>query len=786
MSIVSSERVLRLKERISERALERKKYWEQGRQVPPGWLKKEVFALAYVKYSNLPHPVRFAKTLADVWLSSPVNIEPEEMIAGSCSLVQSIGYDYARGIIVKKDIPGELPDDELRAVRYFQENFNNYISEYGEIVSAEYLEKKNFQHPPFCLAAFGGGTSHLSFNFDFILKYGLIGIEKKIRTARKAYRGDQKKMDFLEAETILLDGISRLSSNYSHKALELSREEKNNKRRKELLQISDICSRVPWQPARNFYEALQSVWFIYLLDGFANGIKGEFGRFDQYMLPYYKKSVNAGEITAQEAQEMIDLLWVKINTEGAGRTITLQGPVAAGSDVLANLCLAGLTPDGDDACNELTEMCLSAVDRLALRIPNVSFRWSPKTPPEVWLSAVRILAKGRALPALYSDAVVVPALVKIGVTENDARDYTTGGCNNIHITGKSHFGCPDVDKFNVVKPLEWTLFNGHCLYHNEQEGLTTGEVNCYKDFSELLASYKQQLAHGIKWCAEACNILQEHRSYNFPHLYKSLFVDGCLEKGCVIDSGSAKYNGGMFWLIGFANAGDSLAALRKAVFEEKIISLTELCRVLKNNFLGCENLQAYLKNKCPKFGNNDPYADDLTAEIAAFCFAELKKIPAWRGGFYSGQVTTLFRNIELGRLLSATPDGRMAGEQLCSSIGPADGNDRNGATAMLNSALKIPQDEVPGGVILNMRFIKDEIQEHDKIQKLADLFKAYFLNGGQEVQVTVVNDQELRAAKVNPEKYADLYVKVGGYVARFIDLSAEEQDSIIRRTELNI
>lgn len=773
----TSERILRIKRRV-----------ENNEITKP--VKKDIFAFSYYKYRNELPLIQQAKALVNTWLLSPAVIESDELIAGGIYLDQMIKLDYrsrirpswAPVILNQKSdevmIEGvnwqELDadwevifDGDKKIIEYFKKIISNPISSYQEYIPLEYLESKGFRGIPTCLGTITAGTVHLTGDYSVLLSIGIDGIKKAIRESLVNHKGDSDKEEFLESLLVLCDGIINYARLYSRKARDLSVEEKDPNRKEELLKLSRICSKVPEYPAEDFYEAIQTIFFVQILEGLGGKNLDSPGRFDQYMYPYYRMTIDKSIMSNEEIQELIDAFWLKCDRFK-----------------IWNIALGGLTVQEGDACNELTQMCLSSIERLHTRMPNTSFRWSSKTPDSIFEYVAKILSTGTALPALYNDEVIVRALEKAGIPKEDALNYCMGGCNNIHISGKSNFGCPDADKFSVAKPLEWALFNGMCLYHNRREGLETGMPSEFKNFDDFLKAYKMQLIYALKWATNSCNILQEYRSKNLPRLYKSIFIHDCIERACSIDDHGARYNNGTFWLIGFANVADSLAAIKKAVFEEKILTMEELCKNLKNNFKDNERLRYYLLNKCPKFGNNDPYVDDIAIEVTGFCFQEFKKIAAWRGGHYLGQVAVMFRNIELGREFSATPDGRYAGSPLANSIGGQDGFDKEGVTALLNSVSKLPQIEAPCGTILNLRFIKNNLKNYKAIKSLSSLFKQYFLQGGQQLQVTVVNSEELRDAQVHPEKYRDLYIKVGGYVERFVNLSKEQQESILKRTEI--
>ncbi|MBM4079184.1 MAG: glycyl radical protein, partial [Planctomycetes bacterium] len=447
-----------------------------------------------------------------------------------------------------------------------------------------------------------------------------------------------------------------------------------------------------------------------------------------------------------------------------------------------NLCIGGQRPTGEDATNEVTYLCLSAAERLRLQKPNLSFRWHSGTPDSALKRALQVVRLGTGFPAIYNDESLVPALTAIGVTLEDARDYAMGGCSEVSVCAKSHYGNEDGD-ISITKPLEYALHNGFCVMHKCREGAETGDVATFKTFDDVLTAYKRQVEFCIALLARYCNLGQQARAEHAPRLVKTLLTDDCLERAQTIDEGGARYNGGQFFVIGLANAADSLAAIKKVVFEEKRLSLSDLVAILDRNFEGHEPLRQQLLNAVPKFGNDDPYVDSLMADIAAHCFTTIKQQRAWRGGVYGANVIVLERNIIFGKSLAATPDGRLAGSPVSDSIGPMQGADRQGPTATINSIGRIDQTLAPGGVILNLKFSPKALEGEDGLDKLAALLKRYFALKGQQVQITVVDKATLLAAQREPHNYRHLLVRVGGFSGRFVDFSDELQRQVIARTE---
>ena len=719
----------------------------------------DLFSYTYMNSVGESHEVRLARAIYARWAAMPAVIDDTDLIVGRMAGHSIGGFSFGGGITCDTGYADELtkehPDrkDEIEAiVQFWQDKTVSSHIHWSE--DEQYLSGQNVYW-----AGWGG---HTILDYTRILAIGTEGLRKHIRNAM-AVIADEKKPGFHKGLLIMCDAIDAFAGNYAETAQKRALEETNPKRKKELAEIAEICSKVPYHGASSFREALQTFWFIHLLDGTDSP-----GRFDQYMFPYFNRDIENGVITKDEAQSLIDHLWKRFN------------------DVRSwNVCISGLKPDGTDGTNDLTYMCLEATKRCQKVAPNLSLRLHKNSPDELWMKALEVIETGVGMPALYNDDVLIPAMMRYGITEEDARDYAMNGCSQIDIQGKSHMGLED-GEVNLLKCLQLALNNGFDPFPSfggagvgkQQIGPETGDT--FASFDDVMNAYKKQVEYATMRVCKAANIVQQAHAETSPNLFRSLFVDDCIKKGINFKAGGPRYNHGQILTQGIANTADSLAVIKKLVFEEKSVSMEELMEALQNNFPD-EKFRQKLINEVPKYGNDDDYVDSIAEEIVEHFYTELNKHHTWRGGTYGGGSIVFTRAVSFGRHVGATPDGRIAYTILADSVGPTRGLDRNGPTSMLKSVAKTPQVLAQSTYLLNMKFTPAVLR--DNKEKVMALLKTYFSEGGQQIQVNVVDKETLLKAKADPDSYRNLVVRVGGFSGYFTQLSHELQDDIIARTE---
>jgi formate C-acetyltransferase len=443
--------------------------------------------------------------------------------------------------------------------------------------------------------------------------------------------------------------------------------------------------------------------------------------------------------------------------------------------------LAGQTPEGDDASNDLTYLCLEVTRDLRLTHPAVALRVFSGTPRRLWRLAMQCIARGGGMPSLSNDDAVVPALIKSGVPLPDARDYGMGGCIEFQICGKSNHGGED-GQINLAKCLELALNNGRCAQTGEPLGIETGDPATFQSFGDVFDAYKRQVEAATAGIIEQCNVGQEIKSRQGTKLFRSLLVDDCIARGLDCEGGGARYGNGQILTMGTVVVADSLAAINTLVFEEKAITMSQLLQALRDNWRGHEALRQRILHEAPRFGNDDERVDGLARKVSEHFWSLLRQYRTYRGGRYTGLAVYFSRQLGYGLRTGPTPDGRFDGDVLEDSIGPWPGRDTRGPTAMFHSAARIAQDLAAGGAVLNLKLTKSCLGSEEDLEKTIDLIRTYFALGGQYVQVTVASAEELRAAMHEPEKWRHLIVRVGGYSAYFTTLDPKLQESIINRT----
>jgi formate C-acetyltransferase len=489
------------------------------------------------------------------------------------------------------------------------------------------------------------------------------------------------------------------------------------------------------------------------------------GRFDQFMFPFYRDDLAEGKITREFVRGLLEELWYKMEQVRAW-----------------SLVLAGQTPDGEDASNDLTYLCLEVTSDVRVTNPAVALRLSTGSSRRLWRVAMRCIARGGGMPALVNDDAVINALVTSGVPIQDARDYAMGGCIEFQISGKSNFGGED-GHINVAKCLELALNDGKCARTGEIMGARTGDPSAFGTFDDVFSAYKQQVEVVIDKIIIQCNVGQEIKSKQGAKVFRSLLIDDCIARGLDCDGGGARYGNGQILTNGIVVVADSLAAIKTLVFEEKSVSMSQLLQALKDNWQGHESLRQRILHRAPRYGNDDDRVDSIAREISEHIWSVLKQKRTYRGGHYTGLVVYFTRQLYFGRQTGATPDGRFDEDVLEDSMGPWPGRDIHGPTAMFKSASGIPQELAAGGVILNLKLPPSCLDNDEGIEKSIDLIRSYFALGGQQVQVTVADADDLRAAMQEPEKWRHLIVRVGGYSDYFVSLDPKLQSSIIQRTE---
>ena len=713
---------------------------------------------AYVASEGEPYRIRVARAQAASWTASNPQIGLDELIVGAERPPRAVSTFYPVGLRCNFEwaerIIEETGSPEYAArLRKMIEALRGTLCD--DRIEAECRKLGHPRRTPVYWAASFQG--HMVLDYAKLLRRGLDSLVMEARHWRKQHE-DQEKKDTLSAAIILGRGLQEFIGNYGTAAV-ITASGSRGARGEELREIVETCRRVTGKSARSFREALQLFWFAFVYDGSDNP-----GRLDQWLFPYYEADLRAGRLTRDEAEELVEAFWVKFSQARGW-----------------NIALGGQTAEGKDATNELTYLCLEVTERLRLPSPNVSVRFFSGTPLKLRERAVEVIGAGMGMPAIYNDEVIVPALTAQGIALEDARDYAFGGCTEIQIPGKSNLGGEDAN-LNLGKCLELALNDGLDPMTGEQLGPHTGDAREFGEFEDLYGAFVRQVEHATEAMIAVTNAAQRVRSECGAKLFRMLLTEACLERGLDPDGGGAVYGQGEVMTLGIAVCADSLAAIRRFVYDERSLTMGEVLAALAEDFEGQEALRRRLIRDAPKYGNDDDEADELAARVARDFWTLLKGYQTHRGGPYGGGVIVLGRNVAFGAQMGSTPDGRLAGRPVEDSIGPRAGMATRGASAALKSAAKIDQTLGPMGVLYNLTLTADMFTEATR-PKVRQLIEGYFAAGGQQVQVTVASREQLLAAQRDPESHRDLMVRVGGYSDYFVKLAPELQSDIIARAE---
>lgn len=593
------------------------------------------------------------------------------------------------------------------------------------------------------------------------------------------------KQEELKAIEIAADALISFSKRYSKGATFLAKKENDKIRKAELLEIARICNKVPRHAPDTFHEALQYYWFVHL------GVITELntwdsfnpGRLDQHLYPFYKQGLADGSLTEAKARELLQAFWIKFNNQPAPPKV---GVTAQESNTYTDFCLintGGLTETGENAVNELSFLILDVIEEMRLLQPSSMVQISKKTPDEFLLRALKIVKTGFGQPSIFNTDAIIQELTRQGKSIIDARNGGASGCVEAGAFGKESYILTGY--FNIPKVLEITLNNGYDPRTKKIIGLRTGDPTKFKSFNELLNAFQKQLNHFINIKIRGNRIIERLWATILPSPFMSLLIDDCVSKGIDYNAGGARYNSSYIQGVGMGSITDSLSALKNIVFDNKILSMEEFLKALKNNFKGCDELHDELLNSVPKYGNDDDRADDILRQVFEMYFEAIDGRPNTKGGEYRVNLLPTTCHIYFGSVIGALPDGRKAGVPLSEGISPVQGADRHGPTAVLKSAAKIDHLRT-GGTLLNQKFTPQVLESEASLKKLGHLIRSYFKMDGHHIQFNVVTADTLRKAQKNPEKYRDLIVRVAGYSDYFVDLGEDLQNEIIERSEQEI
>ena len=590
-----------------------------------------------------------------------------------------------------------------------------------------------------------------------------------------------EKREELHAMGIAAEAIITLATRHAEHARALAEEEPEPGRKAELLEMARICERVPAHAPRTFHEALQAYWFVHL------GVITELntwdsfnpGRLDQHLYPFYMREIEEGTLTRPRAEELLQCFWVKFNNQPAPPKVGVTEEASGTYTDFALINIGGLKADGSDAVNEVSYLMLDVVEQMQLIQPSACIQLSKRNPDRFLKRACRVIRTGLGQPSVFNSDVIVKEMLHDGKTMTDARLGGPSGCVTISAFGKE--SCTLTGYINWPKILELALHDGCDPRTGEQLGPSTGDPRTFETYQQLFDAYKTQLSHFIDLKVAGNNAIERLYASEMPAPYMSLLMDDCIARARDYHNGGSRYNPTYIQGVGMGTATDALAALKSGVFDHKTIAIERMLEAMRTDFDGQEPLRQTLANKMPRYGNDDPAADDVAEEVFNAYYDVLDGRPNTKGGHYRVNLLPTTVHIYFGAVVGALPNGRKAGVALSEGISPTQGADTAGPTAVLKSAARIDHART-GGTLLNMR-VSPQLLEGEGIDRLADLVRSYFNLDGHHIQFNVIDADVLRKAQERPEEHRDLIVRVAGYSDYFVDIGTELQEEIISRTE---
>lgn len=763
---------------------------------------------SYKLYADHPVVLRRALMLENVLRNMSIYIEPQTVIAGNqaCSNRSApIFPEYAMDWVIdeldkfdKRDgdrfYISEVNKQVLRDMASYWEHHT--LKDHG--LAAMPAESKAFYDLGIIKAEgnITSGDGHIAVNYETVLNLGLVDYkaraQKKLRQLDLTDYRNLNKSYFYRAILIVIDAVAAFAKRYADVALQLSELEINDSRKTELVEMSRILNKVPYYPAETFREAVQSLWLIHLcLQIESNGHSYSYGRMDQYLYPYYKNDLEENKITSDSACEILTNLWLKTFTINKIRSWS-HTRFSAGSPLYQNVTVGGQTVDKKDAVNPLTYLILRSVAQTKLPQPNLTVRYHQGLADEFMKECIEVVRLGFGMPAFNNDEIIIPSFIEKGVTAIDAYNYSAIGCVEVAVPGKWGYRCTGMSFLNFPKSLLIALNDGVDFASGIKLCEGIGHFRNMTSFEQVKEAWGKIIREFTRQSVIIDSCADLALEQTTADVLCSALTDDCIERGLTLKEGGAVYDFISDLQVGIANLGDSLAAIKKCVFEDKMITTEQLWNALTANFAGQAGkiIQDILVHKAPKYGNDDDYTDLLLTEAYNVYIDEISKYKNTRfgrgpiGGVYYAGTSSISANVAQGAGTLATPDGRKAGAPLAEGCSPSHGMDRNGPTAVFKSVAKLPTHKITGGVLLNQKIAPQMLSKEADRVKLISLIRTFFNRlAGFHVQYNVVSREILLAAQKNPEDHHDLIVRVAGYSAFFNVLSKQTQDDIIERTE---
>ncbi|OCN05941.1 pyruvate formate-lyase [Erysipelotrichaceae bacterium MTC7] len=744
----------------------------------------------YKQHEDQPIILKRAHALKASLEKMEIGIEPEELIVGNRTKGVRAGVVFPEGGCSWVDKEFESlptrPQDTFQIRKADIKEFREVILPYwqGKTLEDVVTSRGGKQIKEIAKVAKINQTDHAQGHIcpdcQTWLAKGPAGLYEQARKAHAKATGDHAQ--FYESVILVLEGAMHFMQRYHDLLVQEAQKPENEKNKESMLTVATICENLTKRPAQSFHEALQATWFLFvILQMESNASSFSPGRMDVFLYPYYQKDILQGVITKQEALELIEALWLKFN-----QIVYLRNKNGAkyfaGFPIGFNVAVGGQDVDGKPYENELSHLFLQAQEHLGLPQPNLSVRLHKNTSDALLKHAIRVVAKGSGMPQFFNDESIIDAMMDLGISQKDARNYAIVGCVELTTSGNG-LGWSDSAMFNFNKALELTLNHGTCLLSKQVMSPDFGGLDTYTSYEELEIAYEKMLDYYIDKMIACIEIVEQAHMDILPSPFLSSVMDACLDKGVDVTAGGAHYNLNGIQMIQIANLADSLAAIKKLVYTDKRIKQEELLHALQHNFENAEVLRQTLLHKVDKYGNDVAWVDELGARWARKFRSKLRNFTNVRGGPYHTGMYTVSAHVPMGENVGASPDGRLSQTPLADGgMSAVYGRDINGPTAVLKSVSRLDNELTTNGGLLNMKFLPEFFKNEAGVDKFASFMRSFVQLEIPHIQFNVVRKEDLLAAIAQPEKYRSLTVRVAGYTAYFTELAGELQNEIIART----
>jgi len=749
-------------------------------------------------YGKLSVPVLRAANFLDFCKKKTIYMGEGELIVGERGPKPKSVPTFPELTCHSVDDLNVLNTRELQRYTISQEDIDTYASEVIPYWAGKTQRERIFSHVPdeWRLAYEAGmftefmeqrAPGHTALDGK-IYRKGMLDYKREITANLLAldYLNDPEatdKADEWKAMDISCDAVILFAERHASLAEELATLETDQQRKAELLKIAEVCRWVPANAPRNFWEAIQMYWFVHL--GTITELNGwdamNPGHFDQHLAPFYYREIAEGTLTREQANELISCFWIKVNNHPAPPKVGITARESGTYNDFTNINIGGVKSDGSDGTSEVSYLMLEVVEELHILQPGSSVHISAKTPDQFLHAATRVIRQGHGYPSVFNPDIYILELLRQGKSLQDAREGGCSGCIEVGAFGKEAYLLTGY--LNVPKILEVTLNNGINPVTGIRVGIETGNPNSFKSYDELYNAFLKQLHYVVDMKMRVSNYIDRMFAKYAPAPFLSVVIDDCVSRGKDYYDGGPRYNTSYIQCCGLGTVTDSLAALKKHVFEDQTFSMERVLKAVWNNFEGEEVLRQTIMNRTPFFGNDDDYADSIAVKVYNDLVDTIDGKPNIKpGGKYHLNMLSTTCHVYFGKVMGATPNGRLSGKSISDGTSPSHGADTHGPSAVVKSMTKF--DHVKsGGTLLNQRFLPSLLKKEEDIKKLGHLIRSYFTLGGHHIQFNIVDTATLLAAQACPSDYKDLMVRMAGYSDYFNDMNADLQQEVIERTE---